>query len=65
MVATPSHAISDTMPISHAVSIVTPLSRHHPYRRVAEERGESLGATVGYQIRLESRRSEDTRLLFW
>ena len=32
--------------------------------RVAAERGEELGVSVGYQIRLESRRSEDTRLLF-
>ena len=32
--------------------------------RVACERGESLGDTVGYQIRLESKRSKDTRLLF-
>ena len=32
--------------------------------RVASERGEKVGSTVGYQIRLESRRSEETRLLF-
>ena len=33
-------------------------------QRVADERGEPLGETVGYQIRLESRRSAATRLLF-
>eukprot|EP00249_Psilotum_nudum_P023285 c28819_g1_i1 orf=80-3292(+) len=32
--------------------------------RVAAERGESVGETVGYQIRLESRQSMCTRLLF-
>ena len=32
--------------------------------RVAAERCESIGVTVGYQIRLESRSSESTRLLF-
>ena len=33
-------------------------------QRVADERCESLGSTVGYHIRLESRSSESTRLLF-
>lgn len=33
-------------------------------QRVAEERGCPLGDEVGYQIRLESKRSRDTRLLF-
>ncbi|KAJ1491956.1 P-loop containing nucleoside triphosphate hydrolase protein [Baffinella frigidus] len=32
--------------------------------RVASERCEPVGSTVGYQIRLESRRSDATRLLF-
>ena len=32
--------------------------------RVAQERGESVGHTVGYQIRLEAKRSEHTRLMF-
>ena len=32
--------------------------------RVAQERGEELGESVGYQIRLEARRSAATRLLF-
>lgn len=32
--------------------------------RIASERGESLGETVGYQIRLEALRSAQTRLLF-
>ncbi|KAI8920276.1 P-loop containing nucleoside triphosphate hydrolase protein [Powellomyces hirtus] len=32
--------------------------------RVAAERAEPLGKTVGYQIRLESRMSEETRILF-
>ncbi|KAM3408446.1 hypothetical protein ACQJBY_001529 [Aegilops geniculata] len=32
--------------------------------RVGSERGEELGETVGYQIRLESKRSTQTRLLF-
>nr|CAB3499411.1 unnamed protein product [Digitaria exilis] len=32
--------------------------------RVASERGEELGETAGYQIRLESKRSAQTRLLF-
>lgn len=32
--------------------------------RIASERGESLGVTVGYQIRLEAKRSAQTRLLF-
>lgn len=32
--------------------------------RISSERGESIGETIGYQIRLESKRSADTRLLF-
>lgn len=32
--------------------------------RISSERGENLGETVGYQIRLESKRSSQTRLLF-
>lgn len=32
--------------------------------RVADERAEKLGSTVGYSIRLETVRSEETRLLF-
>jgi hypothetical protein len=32
--------------------------------RVASERAEKTGDTVGYQIRLESKRSANTRLLF-
>lgn len=32
--------------------------------RIASEKGESLGETVGYQIRLEAKRSAQTRLLF-
>ncbi|XP_020576741.1 DExH-box ATP-dependent RNA helicase DExH1 [Phalaenopsis equestris] len=32
--------------------------------RVATERGETIGETVGYQIRLEAKRSAQTRLLF-
>ncbi|KAL0426591.1 UNVERIFIED_CONTAM: DExH-box ATP-dependent RNA helicase DExH1 [Sesamum latifolium] len=32
--------------------------------RISSERGEKLGETVGYQIRLESKRSAQTRLLF-
>ncbi|XVE96278.1 hypothetical protein REPUB_Repub02eG0207300 [Reevesia pubescens] len=32
--------------------------------RISSERGKSLGETVGYQIRLESKRSAQTRLLF-
>ena len=32
--------------------------------RVADERGERAGATVGYAVRLESCRSPSTRLLF-
>ncbi|OIW12193.1 hypothetical protein TanjilG_28601 [Lupinus angustifolius] len=32
--------------------------------RVSAERGENLGGTVGYQIRLETKRSDETRLLF-
>ncbi|KAL2533500.1 RNA helicase family protein [Abeliophyllum distichum] len=32
--------------------------------RISSERGEKLGETVGYQIRLESKRSSETRLLF-
>uniref|UniRef100_A0A6T6CK03 RNA helicase n=1 Tax=Compsopogon caeruleus TaxID=31354 RepID=A0A6T6CK03_9RHOD len=32
--------------------------------RVAAERGSSIGAEVGYQIRLESQTSKETRLLF-
>ena len=32
--------------------------------RVAAERGEAVGQTVGYSIRLESKVSRDTRLLF-
>ena len=32
--------------------------------RVASERGERLGQSVGYQIRLDTKRSKDTKLLF-
>lgn len=32
--------------------------------RVAAERGEIVGGTVGYQIRLERRACDHTRLLF-
>ncbi|XP_010677544.1 DExH-box ATP-dependent RNA helicase DExH1 isoform X2 [Beta vulgaris subsp. vulgaris] len=32
--------------------------------RISSERGENLGETVGYQIRLEMKRSAGTRLLF-
>lgn len=32
--------------------------------RISSERGENLGETVGYQIRLEAKRSDQTRLLF-
>ncbi|KAJ1384806.1 P-loop containing nucleoside triphosphate hydrolase [Sesbania bispinosa] len=32
--------------------------------RISAERGETLGETVGYQIRLEAKRSVETRLLF-
>ncbi|KAL9253383.1 DExH-box ATP-dependent RNA helicase DExH1-like protein [Drosera capensis] len=32
--------------------------------RISAERGERLGDTVGYQIRLEAKRSAETRLLF-
>ena len=32
--------------------------------RVADERGEKVGQSVGYQIRLESKKSFDTRLMF-
>jgi ATP-dependent RNA helicase DHX36 len=32
--------------------------------RIASDKGESLGETVGYQIRLEAKRSAQTRLLF-
>lgn len=32
--------------------------------RISSERGEGLGETVGYQIRLEANRSARTRLLF-
>ncbi|KAK9170294.1 hypothetical protein Syun_002434 [Stephania yunnanensis] len=32
--------------------------------RISSERGEDLGETVGYQIRLEAKRSAHTRLLF-
>ncbi|PIN10330.1 ATP-dependent RNA helicase A [Handroanthus impetiginosus] len=32
--------------------------------RISSERGEKLGETVGYQIRLESKQSAQTRLLF-
>ena len=33
-------------------------------KRVAVERGGRVGGVVGYAVRLESRRSADTRLLF-
>ncbi|KAG8501132.1 hypothetical protein CXB51_003261 [Gossypium anomalum] len=32
--------------------------------RISSERGENVGETVGYQIRIESKRSAQTRLLF-
>src|SRR4051812_12357115 len=32
--------------------------------RVAAERGEGIGKTVGYQIRFEARTSADTRIVF-
>ena len=34
------------------------------YERVAEERGEALGETVGYAVRGASKRSAKTRILF-
>ena len=33
-------------------------------KRVAQERGDPLGSQVGYSIRLETKQSRDTRLLF-
>ena len=33
-------------------------------QRVAEERGERVGGSVGYKIRLEGKAGRDTRLLF-
>ncbi|CAG9465122.1 unnamed protein product [Pedinophyceae sp. YPF-701] len=33
-------------------------------RRVAQERGEDVGGTIGYSVRLDSKRSDATRLLF-
>jgi ATP-dependent helicase HrpB len=35
-----------------------------PARRVAEERGETLGGAVGYQVQYESVASQDTRLCY-
>jgi ATP-dependent helicase HrpB len=32
-------------------------------KRMADERGEPLGKTVGYQVRFDERRSKDTRIL--
>ena len=32
-------------------------------RRIAQERGEAVGGTVGYQVRFERKASKDTRLL--
>ena len=32
--------------------------------RVAAERGESIGYTIGYTIRLDSKASRNTRMLF-
>ena len=32
--------------------------------RVAQERGEAIGTTIGYKIRLESKTSQSTRVLF-
>ena len=32
--------------------------------RIADERGEAIGKSVGYSIRLETKRSAETRLLF-
>jgi hypothetical protein len=32
--------------------------------RVSEERAEGAGQTVGYQIRLDAKRSSETRVLF-
>ncbi len=33
-------------------------------QRVASERGENIGLTVGYSIRMEAKQSRDTKLLF-
>ncbi|CAI5462408.1 unnamed protein product [Closterium sp. Yama58-4] len=48
--------------------LIAPHCLHFPRQggggRVAGERGEEVGGSVGYQIRMESRRGPNTRLLF-
>jgi HrpA-like RNA helicase len=33
-------------------------------KKVSAERAEAVGGTVGYQIRLEAKKSRETKLLF-
>jgi hypothetical protein len=33
-------------------------------KRVSQERNESIGGKIGYQVRFESRKSNDTKVLF-
>ena len=46
------------------IATITDLAARMLAKRVAEEAGTSLGEGVGYQIRLESRISERTRIRF-
>ena len=48
-----------------AVPAMTPRARYRAEtERIAAERGEDIGGTVGYKIRLESKAKANTRLLF-
>ncbi len=59
-------ALLDFFPVDQEILILVPrrLAAKMAARRVAEERGESLGQIIGYQFRHENVTSSSTRLCF-
>ncbi len=57
-------AFDNNTPISIVCTQPRRISAMGVSERVAAERGEPLGRTVGYSIRLENKSSSATRLLF-
>ncbi|XP_036348025.1 3'-5' RNA helicase YTHDC2 isoform X1 [Rhagoletis pomonella] len=64
----PQYILNDSMRKNRACRIVVSQPRRvaavSVAHRVAEERGEQIGNTVGYQIRLESRVQKTTNLIY-
>ena len=64
----PYHTTPHTPARSHAANIIVTQPRRIAAislaERVAAERCEAVGGVVGYNVRLESASSADTRLLF-